>query len=78
MRTLQQLYGDIRKFFGWTRYIVIPMYFEDGVYWLVYDSYAQVHINGSMAGSEHGAWEILLELVHPSGEYPAKDKHAAT
>ena len=55
-------YGALRAFLGLKRYKILSQYFQNGKFYLIYDSYLQVYVVGSGAATYDDAVKHLLLL----------------
>lgn len=60
VRWVQLLYGRVRRWLSLPQYIVVSWNFEDGEYWMIFDSHHQVYVNGSIKFTKESA-EVLRE-----------------
>ena len=63
IQVIRVAYGRIRYLLGLTQYVPIRWHFDSGQFWMVYDSYRQVYISGTISGNEQAAYEYINELI---------------
>ncbi len=67
IQVIRIAYGRIRYLLGLTQYVPIRWHFDIGDhYWMVYDSYHQVYIAGTISFDKHEVSEKINRLIGES------------